>query len=193
MAKNLIVIPCCKRKIVGGAIAGPMTYFDNPDAQPNLITERGLRIQANPTINALQFLPAWKRYDGNLYRKLKDHQLLIDMLRANNCLDIIIVSALYGVINYDTYINEYDLEMNGRLAGFWGNVLPGSINDYCQVTGVENLYTFLRPVTYYAAINVGLRPHTQFWPHGLRGNNNIYNEVAFEITGLLNTIRLRCW
>ena len=69
----------------------------------------------------------------------------------------------------------------GALGGvnFWNHnhILSNSINEYCLQNDIENVYTFLRPNTYYNAL-IGLREHIQMWPNGLRGVNNINNHLA---------------
>jgi hypothetical protein len=133
--KTLIIIPCCKRKLMGGIqINQPQTFFENDNILPELILKRNNRIQNIPVIDHFDFLPAWERYDGHLYRNLKVHQILIDSLIQHGYLDIIIISALYGVINYNTPINNYDLRIN-QLNGvnYWRNqnTLSNAINLYC--------------------------------------------------------------
>ena len=194
MAKNLIVIPCCKRKIPGGVIkAAPLTYFDNPSLVPTLIAKRAISMDLNPPIKPFEFMEAWDRYDGGLYRNLKLCQPLINNLINRDCLDIIIISALYGVINYNTPINNYDLTMTIAHRKLWENSISNSINNYCEATNIKTVYTFLRPDTYYSVTTNGvLLNHTQIWPIGIRGVNNIYNNVANNIIGLLDKINKEC-
>jgi cytoplasmic iron level regulating protein YaaA (DUF328/UPF0246 family) len=180
--KQLIIIPCCSAKVAGGIQTNQeLTFFENIYNVPELIERRNERIKlTHPNIQEEELLPAWDRYNGRIYKRLKQHQPLINTLIAENKLDIIIISALYGVININTPIANYNLEM-GALGGvnFWNHnhILSNSINEYCLQNDIENVYTFLRPPTYYAAL-IGLREHIQKWPNGLHGVNNINNHLA---------------
>ena len=180
--KQLIILPCCSKKVDGGIeINQGLTFFENINNVTELIELRNERINlTHPNIQEEELLPAWDRYDGRIYRRLKEHQPLINTLIAENKLDIIIISALYGVININTPIVNYNLEM-GALGGvnFWSynHILSNSINEYCLQNDIENVYTFLRPATYYNAL-IGLREHIQMWPNGLHGAHNINNHLA---------------
>jgi hypothetical protein len=180
--KQLIIIPCCSKKVTGGTqINQGLTFFENINNVPELINRRNERINlVHLDIQEEELLPAWDRYDGRIYRRLKEHQALIDTLIAQNKLDIIIISALYGVINIKTPIANYNLEMKA-LGGvnFWrfNNILGHSMNEYCLQNDIENIYTFLTPGSYYSSVR-GLREHIQIWPEGLRGPNNINNHSA---------------
>jgi len=190
--KQLIIIPCCSRKISGGIeINQELTFFENPNKVPELIERRNERINLiHPNIQE-ELLPAWQRYDGQIYRRLKEHQPLINTLIAEKKLDIIIISALYGVININTPIINYNLEMGALgVVNFWNHneIISNSINQYCIENDIENVYTFLRPTTYYNAL-IGLREHIQIWHYGLRGVNNINNHLADLIIQRINHIR----
>lgn len=178
---NLIIIGCCKRKTMGGnPLAIGSTFFEQNEHIPDLIATRNQLIEQHPVINAHQYMNACDRYDGTVYRKLKNNvQNEIDTLRAHQKLDIIIISALYGAINYDTPINNYDLVMNHFGAGHWAenNVLANSINSYVEHKNIENVYTYLS-THYYAAIQDGLIEHEQNWPIGLHGVINVLNHLA---------------
>jgi hypothetical protein len=198
MKKTLFIIPCCKRKVEGGApLAIGGTYFDNPAISAPLIAKRALKgtligYPVGWNLAGEELKIAWDRYDGLLYRRLKEHQILITHLIQMGSLDIIIISALYGVINYNTPIVNYDLEMKGNVA-FWnapaGNVISTAVTNYCNANNINIIHTFLTPTTYLmAATGGGLFPaHINHWPVRLRGVNNIYNRVAdMAIEILLN-------
>lgn len=198
MAKNLIILPCCSRKNHGGnALNARITFFENENTCTQLINKRNIRMIQSPPLNPNNFMRAWDRYDGVIYRRIKHQQNLIDELIKEKCLDIIIMSAMYGIINYDTYINNYDLEIraNGGIS-FWGqdNVISSSINSYCMHTGVEQIYSFLNPNTYYRglAANALVIEHFQSWPIGLRGPTNVLNHVSDQIVERLNNISSSC-
>lgn len=193
--KNLIVIPCCARKIKGGKEKSiyRTTFFEDNNLVKDLIDKRRSRINELDYLisNKNELLPAWERYDGTIYRNLKKHQDLINKLIKNELLDIVIVSAFYGVINYNTVINDYDLSMNQRRSvSYWAenSLLSKSLYEYGNFCGIKNIYTFLSPNTYYKSLGKNILIHTQTWPLGLRGVNNINNEVAKLIFERLNLI-----
>lgn len=195
--KQLIIIPCCSKKNNGGIeINQEITFFENINIVPELIEKRDERMHLTLPNFQLELLPAWDRYDGRIYRRLKEHQNLINELIANDYLDIIIISALYGVININTPILNYNLEMSALGGvGFWGNenILNNAINNYCIQNSIENVFTFLRPATYYKALigdGNNFREHIQVWPLGLRGANNINNHLADLIIERINQINI---
>jgi cytoplasmic iron level regulating protein YaaA (DUF328/UPF0246 family) len=198
MSKNLFIIPCCSRKNPGGnASNAGNTFFENENICTQLISLRNIKMRQSPPSNHNYFMRAWDRYDGVIYRRLKQHQTLIDSLMKNECLDIIIISALYGVINYDTYINDYDLELSANNGiSFWGqgNVISNSINRYCENTDVQQIYSFLTPNTYYRGLSANALElnHFQSWPVGIRGATNVLNHVSDQIIDRLNNISRNC-
>ncbi len=60
----------------------------------------------------MDLLPAFKRYDGNLYRKA---QLSETQLTGHRRL--LIVSALYGLLDARDPIRDYNLQMSDKLPG----------------------------------------------------------------------------
>lgn len=195
MEKHLLVIPCCARKNSGGERkSSKLTYFENNEYVPKLIEARNINMRNHPVIDNGRYMPAWDRYDGGLYRDLKKHQNLIDDLINRGCLDIVIVSALYGIINYTTEINDYDLMMSHRgLNGLWGNVIVSSINKYRQEKKITHTYVALS-ATYLnvANRNDGLGQITDLWAYGLHGVNAVNNAVAQNIISKIKEISENC-
>ena len=199
--KNLFVIPCCKRKIRGGEARNentPLTYFEDIDQVPNLVNARNEKINSNNLDHPDILLKAWDRYDGTIYRKLKEGQQRIDKLMAKGCLDIVIVSALYGVINYNTPIANYDLAMKQEDIIHWGNSISEAINNYCINHKIDEVFTFLAPTTYYPVTNRSLRDHQKSWPVDPNGNayhgaKNVYNHLAALMTSKLIDMEIRCF
>src|SRR5437588_679420 len=68
---------------------------------------------------------AWDIYDGALYRVLK--KLFREHPAAATSVDVLIVSAKYGVVRPDERITTYDLRLTPALArrqgDFWANGL----------------------------------------------------------------------
>lgn len=59
----------------------------------------------------LRFLPAFKRYNGKIYQRAEVTNFYP---RANGC-RLVIVSALYGLLDADDLIRDYDLQMGDML------------------------------------------------------------------------------
>ncbi len=186
---DLIIIGCCARKNIGGTSLAFTTFFEQNEQVPDLNNAREYLLQQHPPYNVNEYLTAWDRYDGTVYRKLKQRPIQdkIDFLRAAGKLEILIVSALYGVINYDTPINDYNLKMTDHvdemtLTHYWqqDHVLANAINTFVEYKSIQNVFTFLTPNTYYNAILEGLIGHQQSWVVGYRGAINVLNHVTDE-------------
>lgn len=198
--KVLFLIPCSSSKIIGGApLPVGDTYFDNPVTAGALIAARQAPIFANNPNLIIgppnDLMPAWNRYNGQMYKRLREEQPLINLLLQNNIIDIAIVSAYYGVVNYNTQICNYDLLMGTHgVTPHWRNpnTIAEAVNEYCNANEISFIHSFLTPTSYYkAAVGLGnvLNPHMNHWPVGIRGNNNIYNYVADSAIALLYYLR----
>lgn len=187
---DLIIIGCCARKNIGGTLLGlNTTFFEQNEQVPDLKNAREYLLQQHPPYGVGEYMKAWDRYDGTVYRKLKQRPIQdkIDFLRAAGKLEILIVSALYGVINYDTPINDYNLKMtdqvnNRTLTQYWqqGHVLANAINTFVRYKGIKNVFTFLTPNTYYNSISEGLVDHQQSWAVVYHGAINVLNHLTDE-------------
>ena len=201
--RHLFILPCCKRKnrISVNCTLVPPTFFFNVAQVPevkNLMDNRATNIANNP--NAIE-MPnisnkALDLYDGQLYRRLKEHQGLITEKMDDGKLDIIIVSALYGVVNYDSCIVKYDLEMDDPIVNYWGDSIRKAILKYIEVNKFDRVHSFLRPTTYHMAAtnNTPLHAHHEaYWSNqvggnAMRGNYAIYNNVADKAISILRAI-----
>lgn len=199
--KHLIIIPCCKRKRTDKTCNQVnATYFfdvNNGVEILNLNNNRENVLQQHPEsiINPNIFTKAWDLYDGQLYRKLKQNQNVIDDKIRTGKIEIIIISALYGVVNYDSCINKYDLKMQQTRVQ-WGTVIRNAIVQYIYDKNIDTIHSFLTPSTYHLAatndIELNIR-HRAYWadlvegnPTG--GNNNVYNSVADKIIQIIENI-----
>lgn len=155
---RVIIIPCSGRKIDGGA-SSPGSYLradvsgGSWAALCSARTALGtlLRLEPGPdlcnaTPSTLQLLPAWQRYDGNLYRKAQLAER--DVHRPD--LRIFIVSALFGVISARDAIRHYNVAMTDRLPDgrrvnkFWqANGLASIIADLLVRIGAREVHDYL--------------------------------------------------
>lgn len=124
--KVLIITPCSERKRRGGDPA--LTWKREKSAAARLSPKSASRLIDSRRIIRRRFrfsdgkdlggqrdgtaplLPASKRYDGNLYRKI-DEALWVN-LSASESIDLLIVSTLYGIVTPGEAIREYDLSMD---------------------------------------------------------------------------------
>jgi hypothetical protein len=99
-------------------------------------------------------MPARLRYAGNLYSRI-DRDMWPG--RRSN-IDIVIVSALYGLLTPEERIRDYDLTMNDhlpsgiRVSRWWLNQgLPGLLAEFVERTGVDVVHSFLSSTYAWAA------------------------------------------
>ena len=123
---NQILIPCCQSKRTGGtsqyqpsdALRRGLkadTYKYLMNCRKDLANILGLRpghdLGFDEHTPGLQFMPAVRRYRGNLYKAAS-----LDTIAVNpNSYRVAIISALYGLIDSNDLIREYELAMDGRL------------------------------------------------------------------------------
>lgn len=199
--KHLFIIPCCSRKSEDGDMCEevPLTYFFNPIKGleiVNLIGARGIH-PANPIAFANPPIQrkAWDLYDGQFYTRLKALQPMINLKRNQGKLEIIIVSALYGVVNYDSCVQKYNLTMPS-FVDFWGATVRQAIVKYIIDNKFDTVHSFLTPTSYHRVATQGAPLHNRhhaYWAdlvagRPMRGSNNIYNSVANKAIAVLNQI-----
>jgi cytoplasmic iron level regulating protein YaaA (DUF328/UPF0246 family) len=155
---RVIIIPCSGRKISGGASlptshVQPLLAAESWDSlrQARVSLAESLGIEAGPDLgdgnsSTLQLLPAWQRYDGNLYRKAR--LMESDIHRPG--WGIFIVSALFGVISARDTIRHYNVAMTDRLPSgrrvnsFWrANGLGSILADLLARLNAREVHDFL--------------------------------------------------
>lgn len=123
---KIILIPCSDRKIPRGS-----TEYDPSVAiyslLPRSLGDRILDCRAElasllalpsgpdfgkGSSEPIQYLPAFERYDGNLYRAAN---LKSEDIQGASGKQILIISALYGVVLPQEFIRHYQLSMSYRL------------------------------------------------------------------------------
>lgn len=143
----LYIIPCCGRKRAGGVnqIAPGGVVIPNllPLSLSQQLYESRQRVRnqwcanvhhgsdfgvANPV--EADYLPAYERYDGDLYRVPGVREIL-----AQCHTKVLIMSALYGLLSPQELIQWYNLRMgNPRAIGYlWAEALPPII-DACAAS-----------------------------------------------------------
>lgn len=119
---ELLLIPCSNSKNKGGdpAFRGRTLKNELPEADGNRLVELRQEVASAFGIflppeegRGLPLIPAFRRYSGNLYGQVKSETW--NALRDRADVDLVIVSALYGLIYWDEPIIEYDAAMSGRV------------------------------------------------------------------------------
>lgn len=160
----LIVVPCSIRKRPGGepglkwdrersAVSGlsSESAAHLMEARRALAHHLGLPRGDDlgggiPTAEPL--LPAWLRFDGNLYRRID--RLLWERLQSCGATQVVIVSALYGLLTPWEAVRDYQLTINDpfdpgvRLARWWSERGLGSwLAEYAQKSRAAVVQDFL--------------------------------------------------
>ncbi len=167
--RKLLIICCADSKNIDGVKIPENNIFNNQDLYNNLIDARILR---NAQYNQLRnnnfdyfikyrnglgnvnveyfneqlqnplFMPAFKRYDGIFYSP-ELRKLYIEKNRDSN-LHILIISGLYGVLEFRDSIIDYHLEIN-RIP-FWtqpNNIsILNAVKKYIEVNDISNEMVF---------------------------------------------------
>jgi cytoplasmic iron level regulating protein YaaA (DUF328/UPF0246 family) len=123
--KELIIIPCSGSKNPYGnksVMGREITKELDTTSKQKLYRLRqmvsnffdiGLTNGMNPQSGMLK--PAYKRYSGNLYNKIAESSW--NKIANSKDADLVIVSALYGIIYYDEPIINYNVAMGDNTLG----------------------------------------------------------------------------
>ena len=162
MRKTLILIPCCKTKIPGGVAhydqSSSILNVLSPSVSEKLVELRRalcdtFGLEPGPDLgyrvknSRLKYMEAYKRYAGKIYRNISPSSW--SKLSRISDLELVIVSALYGLINFDEPIRLYNLTMKDRIPGgpllktWWKRHLPKILSDYILIKGFQAIHDFL--------------------------------------------------
>ena len=117
---ELILIPCSGSKVEGSA---PIQQERRATDDLNTEYTKKLKLLRNNIFNAFnltskvkidEFMPAYRRYTGNIYSKIP--KLAWENLKENKGLEIIIISAYYGIIYWDEPIICYNIAMSDNIS-----------------------------------------------------------------------------
>jgi len=167
--KTLILIPCCGNKRKGGVFQ----YDSSNGIINNLDLEAGRRLMKlrrqiaqafkdspGPDLGfenvtcKVRYLPAYKRYIGHLYSEISQNSWI--KLNKTPELRLIIISALYGLVNYNEPIRYYQRKMKdhiypGRLLKTWwkNHNLSSILLNYIIRNDIEVVHDFLSTDYFY--------------------------------------------
>ncbi|TFG75469.1 MAG: peroxide stress protein YaaA [Thermodesulfobacteriales bacterium] len=160
--KTLIIIPCSGKKAPGS-----YTYSHEsrrvidylPQELQNSLSSLRQSIAENfglpfgpdlgpfDSMQNIGYLPAYKRYSGNIYSKISQEDW--DKLGSGKGYDLIIISALYGLIFWDEPIRNYNVTMkqtlnNGyKLKTNWKYILPQILASIIKTNGYSKVHELL--------------------------------------------------
>ena len=206
---TLILIPCCYKKKKGGGLEYDIRNCIINDLGPEsgkklLELRRKVAIafeeKHGPDLGfevnefEIEYLEAWQRYTGNLYSQI--HENSWEKLKRIPQLRLLIVSALYGLVNFNEPIRYYNRTMkdrihsNRRLNTWWKrHGLRDIILDYIMRNGIEVVHNFLSTDYSEAIANLastlrGLRiEHVSHTYRGFGSGSNYYR--GREINALI--------
>jgi len=159
--KTLILIPCSGSKRKGSTVTydPKSAIFDHLTSSSR---EHLLRLRRKlfghfsmkmgqdvgyPDEDEIEYMQAYSRYTGQIYRQISP--LSWDKLKRTPHLDLVIVSALYGLVRYDEPIRYYDKMMKDRVEGqllktWWRNNNLGEIlREYINKNNISEVHVVL--------------------------------------------------
>lgn len=130
MKRVLILIPCSGSKKSGGIIeystkSSISNYLTSSSREHLLSLRRKLfdyfsisfgQDVSYPNDSTINYMEAYKRYTGmhsQIYRQIYSSSW--EKIGGTQNLDLVIVSALYGLLRYDEPIRYYDITMKDRI------------------------------------------------------------------------------
>lgn len=151
MGRVLILIPCSGKKRKGGtpiynANSSILNYLTD-SSKEHLLSLRKRVFECSPFAFGIGYMEAYKRYNGNIYRQISSSSW--DKLIKNPELDLVIVSALYGLLRYDEPIRYYDTSMTNKigkhtLRTWWRkNGLCAILKDYINKNNISKVHNVL--------------------------------------------------
>ena len=156
--RALILIPCCKQKVVRpmkGYLSESLSGLEElrnklidllartPRLRERPENRRGILNPGSPLIRAVDL------YAGRFY--VKARKVLLNVLNGRySFVDVLIVSALYGLVRLGEGIKEYDLVMSDRLVNglrvykFWQEEgLWVILKEYIRSRGITHVWSLL--------------------------------------------------
>ena len=151
--KELLIIPCSQRKIIRNKKDKTIRNFHKDIEKKQSKKLLDLRNQLRTKIKS-QFLEnqsdhilAYRRYSGSLYKQIEESTWF--ETEKNDDKEIIIISALYGIIYWNEIIDNYNLSMsdkisNRTLSTWWKrNNLKEIVAEYINKSEFGNIRSFL--------------------------------------------------
>lgn len=164
---TLMILQCTGRKATGGQ---PLPVHDPFAEALGPIRDALLAHHPQPELDSEQLMPAYERYGvGQLYSNMNWPMALQKI--ADGSLRVIIVSALFGALEFNTPIPDYDLAMS-KTKRSWlaGNTLGNAIRSYVLANpDITRIKSFVSPSDYLQAMGNFIPPGvTNLGAHWIR-------------------------
>ena len=190
--RPLFVISCCKKKQGGGNVTPcPPPLFKISDLMMSECRINAL-LRAQGTINPAGvefgapnpspalYLPAWKRYYGHLYADVPGIKTLLSSSK-----NVMIMSALYGLVWAQDLIQDYNLEMKS-VKEIWNPVLPSMLDSEVRNQKFTSIVGLLPRGTAYADVFRELKVITPHIPSYLV--STVGNGATHILQGLAHAL-----
>lgn len=192
---KLLIIGCSDAKVNGGnVVVNPQDLFHDElldlrasrrnyyndlfAANPNHFIRNGKNEfqRFNHANNNNLFLPAYKRYDGKFFSE--EHRSQYECVNQNHGWHILIISGLYGVLDYRDEIIDYHLTISK--GGNWhGNVIHKCIQNYQQNNGINDDNVFYNVSNSYSNAINALPRWDNLWQGGDWGQRSANKLLEF--------------
>lgn len=138
LAATLVIVPCAgeKHDHAGVGEPGPSILQSLPAALAQELSAARASVRARAGIDESTLVPAWRRYDGSLYKV--GREAIADLLQAGT--HIIILSGGYGAVLATEPIGTYDAALK---SAWWpDNVLGRVLVAYAHRHGLSSVRAF---------------------------------------------------
>ncbi len=152
---TLLVIPCSKAKVRNDTATERGASLIDALAPPLATELRGTRknVAQRISIDESTLMPAWRRYDGALYRSSQG--ALGELLQQGT--HIIILSGGYGAVLAEEPIGLYDAVLK---PAWWPNgILPRILISYAASHGISSVRAFASATSPYFRVLTATRWH----------------------------------
>lgn len=171
---DLVLIACSNRKQEGGvpgyAPSKQLTQGLSPGSFDKLLNLRSQVVRESekplpvgpdlgmPGLQALaQYMPAYQRYTGKVY----EYGRVRELYPSQSHIRLVIISALYGLLDGDDLIQEYNLKMDDKISGrrlytWWKH--------HKLVDIVEEYILSCKPVMVHDLLPINYQKALQPWP-----------------------------
>lgn len=141
--KTLIILYCSGSKLLGGAQLPYLNDFFQIDNSFESVEFRNIRKEIVEELvphNPNELLPAYKRYSGNR-SQLYQNIIWENVIQKHNegKLELIMLSAKFGVLEYFANIPWYDNQIN-ETHNLWGNSISNVVEKYIEIKRIKNIF-----------------------------------------------------
>jgi cytoplasmic iron level regulating protein YaaA (DUF328/UPF0246 family) len=148
------------------------------DAREGLLLQLNMQVELNWNLT----LPAWQLYSGN-YSKI--YPRIAQENWEKNCVDIRILSALFGWVKHTDLLPYYDLKMDDRIPGlnhrvwkYWFQQNLLNHNQFVNPQDIDLLSQVYRKAIHGNPNPIATLPNAQFTDYGVQKGNWLNIELS---------------